>query len=95
MINLTESWDLNFNLNFSYHLNTINALSAFLPIIQVKADDNITTSLIRFGLSTFQNDIQQIAAGTASSETIINCTSNILNYIAEDQSIDVKDITTS
>ena len=76
-------------------LNTINALSAFLPIIQVKADDNITTSLIRFGLSTFQNDIQQIAAGTASSETIINCTSNILNYIAEDQSIDVKDITAS
>jgi hypothetical protein len=76
-------------------LNTINALSAFLPIIQVKADDNITTSLIRFGLSTFQNDIQQIAAGTASSETIINFTSNILNYIAEDQSIDVKDITAS
>ena len=74
-------------------LNMINAFSAFLPIIQVKADDNITTSLIRFGLSTFQNDIQQIAAGTASSETIINCTSNILNYIAEDQSIDVKDIT--
>ena len=63
-------------------LNMINAFSAFLPIIQVKADDNITTSLIRFGLSTFQNDIQQIAAGTASSETIINCTSNILNYIA-------------
>ena len=74
-------------------LNTINALFAFLPIIQVKADDNITTSLIRFGLSTFQNDIQQIANGTASTETIINCTSNILNYIAEDQSIDVKDIT--
>ena len=64
-----------------------------MTIVQVKADDNITTSLIRFGLSTFQNDIQQIAAGTASSETIINCTSNILNYIPEDQSIDVKDIT--
>ena len=74
-------------------LNMINAFSAFLPIIQVKADDNITTSIIRFGLSTFQNDIQAIANGTASPETIVNCTSNILNYIAEDQSIDVISIT--
>jgi hypothetical protein len=85
------------NLDISYEskLNTIDALSSLLPIVQVKAEDNITTSIIRFGLSTFQNDIQAIANGTASSETIVNCTSNILNYIAEDQSIDLSDITAS
>ena len=84
----------NLDISNESKLNTIDALSTFLPIIQVKAEDSITTSIIRFGLSTFQNDIQAIANGTASSETIVNCTSNILNYIAEDQSIDVSDITT-
>ena len=84
----------NLDISNESKLNTIDALSTFLPIIQVKAEDSITTSIIRFGLSTFQNDIQAIANGTASSETIVNCTSNILNYIAEDQSIDLSDITT-
>ena len=84
----------NLDISNESKLNTIDALSTFLPIIQVRAEDSITTSIIRFGLSTFQNDIQAIANGTASSETIVNCTSNILNYIAEDQSIDPSDITT-
>ena len=84
----------NLDISNESKLNTIDALSTFLPIIQVKTEDSITTSIIRFGLSTFQNDIQAIANGTASSETIVNCTSNILNYIAEDQSIDLSDITT-
>ena len=84
----------NLDISNESKLNTIDALSSLLPIVQVKAEDNITTSIIRFGLSTFQNDIQAIANGTASSETIVNCTSNILNYIAEDQSIDLSDITT-
>ena len=84
----------NLDISNESKLNTIDALSTFLPIIQVRAEDSITTSIIRFGLSTFQNDIQAIANGTASSETIVNCTSNILNYIAEDQSIDLSDITT-
>ena len=52
-------------------------MSGLLPIIQVKADDNITTSLIRFGLSTFQSDIKSIGNGTASQEIINNYTSNI------------------
>ena len=73
-------------------LNILNALSALLPIIQVKAEDFITTSLIRFGLSTFQEDIQIIANGTASGELIASYTSNIFNYIADDQSINVDDI---
>ncbi len=73
--------------------NTLNAMYGFLPIIQVKAEDNITTALIRFGLSTFQSDIKTIANGTASVETINNYKSNILNYIANDQSIEINDIT--
>ena len=73
-------------------MNILNALSALLPIIQVKAEDFITTSLIRFGLSTFQEDIQIIANGTASGELIASYTSNIFNYIADDQSINVDDI---
>ncbi len=72
--------------------NTVNAMSGFLPIMQVKAADNITTALIRFGLSTFQTDIKTIANGTASPETINNYNSNILNYIATDQSIEINDI---
>ena len=73
--------------------NTLTAMYGLLPIIQVKAEDNITTALIRFGLSTFQTDIKTIANGTASAETINNYNSNILNYIANDQSIEINDIT--
>lgn len=73
--------------------NTLSAMSGLLPIIQIKTEDNITTGLIRFGLSTFQTDIKTIANGTASAETINNYTSNILNYIANDQSIDIDEIT--
>ena len=34
--------------------NTIKALSGFLPIVEVKASDNLTTSVIRFAVSTLQ-----------------------------------------
>lgn len=73
--------------------NTLSAMSGLLPIIQVKTENNITTGLIRFGLSTFLTDIKTIANGTASAETINNYNSNILNYIANDQSIDIAEIT--
>ncbi len=73
--------------------NTLNAMSGLLPIIQIKTEDNITTGLIRFGLSTFQTDIKTIANGTASAETITNYNLNLLNYIANDQSIEINDIT--
>ena len=73
-------------------INILNAMSGFLPIMQVKTEDNITTALIRFGLSTFQTDIKTIANGIASAETIANYNSNLLNYIANDQSIDVNDL---
>ena len=68
--------------------NTTKALSGIMPVIEVKSSTNLTTSVIRFAVSTLQTDIKAIANGTASSETITSYTENILSYIAIDQSID-------
>ena len=73
--------------------NTIKALAGVMPIIEVKAEDDVTTAVIRFGISTLQTDIQAIANGSASAETITSYTEDILNYIANDQSVDVSKIT--
>ena len=72
--------------------NTIKALSGMLPIIQVKSTDSLTTSVIRFAVSTLQTDIQAIANGTASAATVTNYTEDLLNYIAQDQSVNSSDI---
>ena len=64
-----------------------------LPIIQVQSTDDLTTAIIRFSLSTLQNDIVGVANGTATEELITSYTSDILNYIAEDQNIDSDEIT--
>jgi hypothetical protein len=66
-----------------------------MPIIEVKSSDDLTTSVIRFAVSTLQTDIQAIANGTASSNTITSYQSDILNYIASDQSIDAGEIAPS
>ena len=63
-----------------------------LPVIEVKSSDDLTTSVIRFAVSTLQTDIQAIANGTASAETVTSYTEDLLNYIAEDQSIDSGEI---
>ena len=68
--------------------NTIKALSGVMPVIEVKLTNDLTTSVIRFAVSTLQTDIKTIANGTASAETITSYTTDILNYIATDQSID-------
>ena len=73
-------------------LNVKKALSGMLPVIQVKASNDVTTGIIRFALSTLQTDIQAIANGSASAETITSYTEDLLNYIAQDQSIDVDEI---
>ena len=73
--------------------NTITALAGVLPIIQVQSTDDLTTAVIRFSLSTLQTDIVGVANGTASEELIASYTSDILNYIAEDQNIDSNEIT--
>jgi len=72
--------------------NTIKALAGVMPIIEVKAEDDLTTAVIRFGISTLQTDIQAIANGSASAETITSYTEDILNYIANDQNVDASKI---
>ena len=72
---------------------TSKALSGVLPVIEIKSSDALTTSVQRFGLSTFQNDIQAIASGSASPSLIASYTSDTLNYIATNQSIDAALIT--
>ena len=67
--------------------NTIKALAGVMPVIEVKAEDDVTTAVIRFGISTLQTDIQAIANGSASAETITSYTEDILNYIANDQDV--------
>ena len=73
--------------------NTIKALAGVLPIIQVKSNDDLTTAIIRFSLSTLQNDIVVVANGSATDELVTSYTTDILNYIAEDQNIDSNEIT--
>ena len=73
--------------------NTVKALSGVLPIVEVKASDDLTTSVIRFAVSTLQEDIKAVANGTASAEKVASYTSDLINYIAQDQNISSNDIT--
>ena len=72
--------------------NTSKAVSGLLPVIEVKSSDSLTTSVIRFALSTFQDDLKSIANGTASQATITSYLEDVLNYIATDQNIDSGEI---
>ena len=73
--------------------NTAKALASVLPVIQVNSSDYLTTSVIRFAVSTLQADIQGIANGTASEEIIKSYTEDVLAHIAEDQNISANKIT--
>jgi len=73
--------------------NSTKALSGVMPVIEVKSSNDLTTSVIRFAVSTLQTDIKAIANGTASPETMTSYTTDVLGYIATDQSIDANDIT--
>ena len=64
-----------------------------MPIIEVKSTNDLTTSVIRFAVSTLQNDIKAIANGTATAETVASYTTDVLSYIATDQNIDADEIT--
>ncbi|MDA0976568.1 MAG: S8 family serine peptidase, partial [Proteobacteria bacterium] len=72
--------------------NTTKALASVLPVIEVKSSDDLTIGVIRFAVSTLQTDIQAIANGTATAETVTSYTSDVLAYIAEDQNIDADEI---
>ena len=69
-------------------VNTAKSLAGVMPIIAVKSENDLTTAVIRFAISTLQTDIQAIANGTATAETVTSYTSDVLAYIAEDQNID-------
>jgi len=73
-------------------VNTAKALSGVMPVIEVKSSNDLTTSVIRFAVSTLQTDIKAIANGTASAETIASYTADILTYIAADQNIEADEI---
>ena len=73
--------------------NAIAALAGVMPIIEVKSSDDLTTSIIRFAISTLQTDIQTLANGSASIDIVTSYTEDIINYIASDQNIDADEIT--
>jgi hypothetical protein len=73
--------------------NSTKALSGVMPVIEVKSSDDLTTSVIRFAVSTLQTDIKAIANGTAAAETVASYTSEVLTYIAKDQNIEADEIT--
>ena len=72
--------------------NAAKALASVMPVIEVKSSDDLTTGIIRFAVSTLQTDIQAIANGTATAETVTSYTSDVLAYIAEDQNINADEI---
>ena len=72
--------------------NTITTLSGILPIIQVKSDDTLTTEIIKFGISTLQTDIINIANGSADENTVNGYTNDVFNYIANSQNLNADDL---
>jgi len=72
--------------------NVLTALTGVMPIIQVKTDANLTTEIIKFGISNLQTDIVTIANGSASADIINSYTKDIINYIATTQSVDANSL---
>ena len=67
--------------------NLVNAIAALMPIIQVKQSSEGTNAIFNFSLTTFIQDVKEIATGQASQEKITKYTEDILEYISEDQNI--------
>ena len=72
--------------------NTAIALSAVMPVIEVKSTDQLTQGTLNFATSTFQDDIVSIAKGDASATKIAQYQNNILNLIAADQGLEVNQL---
>ena len=68
--------------------NLKHILSAFLPVLEVKATDNLTHALIDFATSTFFSDLKQTATGSLDDATLDLYQTDLLNYIAFDQNVD-------
>ena len=88
--NVVESKSL--TLDATNKANTISALAAVLPVVQVKANNENTTAIFDFATSTLQTDAQAIANGTATTATLTSYQTDILNYVATDQNVDVNDL---
>ena len=73
--------------------NTALALSALLPLIEVKSDEAINVALFNFATSTLQTDIKTIANGTATPETLNIYATDLINYVATDQNVSSGELT--
>ena len=72
--------------------NTIDALAAILPLIQVKSSNAVTRSILNFSLKNLQSDIVSIANGSASASLISNYTTDIKNYIATQEAVTASEL---
>ena len=72
--------------------NTVDALAAILPLIQVKSSDAVTRSLLNFSLNTLQTDIVAIANGSASASLIANYTTDIKGYIVSQEPVSAAEL---
>ena len=73
--------------------NTALALSALIPLIEVKSDEAINVALFNFATSTLQTDIKTIANGTATPETLNIYATDLINYVATDQNVSSGELT--
>ena len=73
--------------------NLGEALSSVMPVIEVKGEGALNTALFGFMTGTFQTDMQSIADGTASIETLNSYSLDVISYIAVDQNISAEDLT--
>ncbi len=81
----------NENISEPSHVSVTNLkriLSAVLPILEVKATDNLTNALVGFATSTLFNDLKKTATGSLDDTTLNRYQTDLLNYIAFDQNVD-------
>lgn len=72
--------------------NTIDALAAILPLIQVKSSNAVERSILNFSLKTLQTDIVTIANGSASASLISNYSSDIQSYVASQEAVSASEL---
>ncbi|MDC0546902.1 Ig-like domain-containing protein [Gammaproteobacteria bacterium] len=72
--------------------NAVKALSSVIPVIGIKSTNDLTASVLRFSTNKFQDDFLLIVNGTADQSVISSYSSDVLNYIATDQNVNIEDI---
>ena len=71
--------------------NVTKALANVLPLIQVREDNSASQSVLNFATDTLVKDIQSLADGTASADTVSSYESSPASYIATTQGGDPSD----